>query len=153
MLLFKTKKKVIYNILHNKLRSTFAIQPTDKSKRGEHIRNIFDILRKDVDEVLAVIKEIYKIDEIFIDLGKRKQRETLVMLKRVLGKKSFLFKPEEFTHFSDSDRIKVIAETYKLDPKFFMTSIYPKMTTWNFPPFLSLKEEIFELLSKEGASI
>jgi hypothetical protein len=149
LVLFKTKKKIHYSVYINALRCDITIKPFNKSKRIEIISNIFDILRKDGGEVLAVIKEIYKIEHFVENM----QRNTLYVLRRVLGGGNFLDKAEEFTHFSDSERIKVIVETYKLDPKFFMTSIYPKMTTWNFPPFLSLKEELFELLSKEGASI
>ncbi len=135
---------VAYNLNIGKKKGVITIKPTVKNstRRKEHLNKIFDILRKDVKEVLDIINEI-KETEI---LEKSRIKYSLAVLK-------FLFKSEEFTHFSDSDRIKVIVETYKLDPEFFMSLIYPKMKEWDFPSFLNVKEETFELLRKEGASI
>ncbi|MHA2289111.1 MAG: hypothetical protein ACXABG_10025 [Promethearchaeota archaeon] len=138
----KTFHIVAYFVNIDKYKATISIKPTTKSKRDEHLNNIFDILRKDADEVLDVIKEI-KETEI-----QEKRR-----LKMLSGSLKVLFIGDEFTHLSDSDRIRIIVETYKLDPEFFMASIYPKMKPWDIPSFLSLKEEIFEYLRKEGAII
>ena len=131
-----------YYVNIDKFRSNISIKPTDKSKREEHLNKIFDILRKDANEVLDVINEINETEI----LEKHKRTTILTILKS-------LFKSEEFTHLSDSDYLNIVKETYKLDPEFFMASIYPKMTVWDFPSFLSIKEELFELLRKEGANI
>ncbi|NVM43887.1 MAG: hypothetical protein HWN79_03130 [Candidatus Lokiarchaeota archaeon] len=71
----------------------------------------------------------------------------------ILGSLEILFKGEEFTHLSDSDCISIIGETYKLDPEFFIASIYPKIASWDMPSFLNVKEELLELLRKEGANV
>jgi hypothetical protein len=34
-----------------------------------------------------------------------------------------------------------------------MALIYQKMTAWDFPSFLNVKEELFELLRKEGVNV
>lgn len=53
--------------------------------------------------------------------------------------------------FSDSDKIKIILETYKLDPKFFSRTIYPILK--KSKSFVNIREELFEILRKEGATI
>ena len=148
--LFKKKQTVGYFATINKLKYNFTIKPSDKSKTGDHVNNIFDILRKDVDEVLAIIQEIYDKET---SEQKIQKRILEVLSSMFRGQKMLNMILEDLRHFSDSDKIKVILETYKLDPEFFMGSIYPKMASWDFPSFLSLKEQLFDLLRKEGASI
>ena len=133
---------VAYFVNIDKLKCSISIKPTDKSKRNEQMSEIFDILRKDASEVLEVIHGVYETEI----LEKNRRRYSLGILKA-------LFKSEEFTHLSESDYFDIVKETYKLDSEFFMASIYPKMTAWDFPSFLSVKEELFELLRKEGANI
>lgn len=133
---------IAYIVNIDKLKCTISIKPTDKVKREEQMNKIFDLLRKDANEVLDVIHEAYEREI----LEKNKRRFSLGILKALL-------KSEEFTHLSDSDYFHIVKETYKLDTEFFMTSIYPKMTSWDFPSFLSVKEQLFELLRKEGANI
>ena len=73
--------------------------------------------------------------------------------KMITNSIKVLFMGDEFTHLSDSDQVNIVLETYKLYPELFMNSIYPKMASWDFPSFLNVKEEIVELLKKEGAKI
>jgi len=131
-----------YSLNIDKRKCDISIKPTDTSKREEHLNKIFDLLRQDANEVLDVINEVYETEL----LEKNKRRMILVVLKA-------LRKSEEFADLSDSDFLNIVKETYKLDPEFFMNSVYPKMISWKFPSFLSVKEELIEHLRKEGANI
>ncbi|MFX0083538.1 MAG: zinc ribbon domain-containing protein [Candidatus Hodarchaeota archaeon] len=133
---------VLYNINVDNRKCLISIKPTDKSKREEDMSKIFDLLRKDANEFLDVIQEIMEFEK------SEKMKRRLIW-----GNLKALHKSEEFTGLSDLDYLNIVKETYELDPEFFMTSIYPKMTSWNDESFLSIKEELFALLSKEGAKI
>ena len=126
---------IAYNITIDNRKCMISIKPSDPLKRFEHMSKIFDILRKDANEVLGVINEVYETEV----LEKYKRRSILSILKG-------LRKSEEYQDISDSEYLDIVRETYKLDPEFFLKSIFPKMKTWNFPSFLSIKDELFELI-------
>ncbi|MFX0139704.1 MAG: hypothetical protein ACFFDN_39055 [Candidatus Hodarchaeota archaeon] len=126
-----------YNVNMDKMKCNISIKPTDKSKREEHMSKIFDFLRKDVNEVLDVINEVMEIEQ----SEKWRRRYISNILKS-------LRKTEEYTDLSDSEFFDIVGKTFKLDPDFFMTSVYPKMMSWNFPSFLSVKEEVITLIDK-----
>lgn len=44
-----------------------------------------------------------------------------------------LQKDEECCHISNSEYLNIVGETYKLNPQFFVKSIYPKMGYWTIP--------------------
>ena len=44
-----------------------------------------------------------------------------------------LQKDEECCHISEPDYLNIVGETYKLNPQFFVKSIYPKMGYWKIP--------------------
>jgi len=134
---------ITYEIKTDKRKCIIHIKTTDTSEKGEHMNKIIDTLRSDANEVLDVIKEAYETE-----IGKEKR-------STILGTLKILRKWEGYTHLSDSDFLYIVKETYKLDPEFFMSSIYPKMKSWKFPSFLSIKGEVVELienLSTEGAN-
>ncbi|MFW9819976.1 MAG: hypothetical protein ACFFE5_10230 [Candidatus Thorarchaeota archaeon] len=133
---------VAYFVKRNKLKCVISIKPTDKSKRDADIVAIFNLLRKDPDETLTVIKEIYDFEK----LEKFARRTIWGILKSI-------WKGEEYLGVPKSDILNIVIETYKIDPEFFMTSIYPKMMIWKNESFLSIKEELIALLRKEGANI
>ncbi|MFX1427745.1 MAG: hypothetical protein ACFFBE_14930 [Promethearchaeota archaeon] len=133
---------IAYNINIDNRKCLISIKPTDNSKRDEDMSKIFDILRKDVNEFLDVIQEIMETEK----SEKFKRRLIWANLRA-------LHKSEEFTDLSDSDYLFIIEWTYKLDPEIFMTYIYPKMMSWDNPSFLKIKEQVIELLIKEGANI
>jgi hypothetical protein len=60
-----------------------------------------------------------------------------------------LRKNEEYQDISDSEYLDIVKETYRLNPQFFMDFIYPKMKSWRFPSFLSIKEGFLAILNKE----
>ncbi|MFX1380225.1 MAG: hypothetical protein ACFFA4_14150 [Promethearchaeota archaeon] len=139
------KSKLLHIILYvlnlENRKCTIAIKPTNTAKREDDLIAIFNILRRDVNEVIMSIKEVYEFEK----LEKFKRRNIWAILKA-------LWKSEEFLGLPDSDYLHIVKETYKIDPEFFMTSIYPKMMSWNNQSFLSIKEELFAQLRKEGAN-
>jgi len=108
----------------------------------EEINNIFEILCKNVNHTIDSFLEMYEIGL----TEKLKRGEFLYRLRK-------LWNSEEYKHLSDSEYLDIVKAVYNIDPEFFMTSIYPKMRSWNFPLFLRVKEEVFEILSKEGGNI
>jgi len=129
--LHKSKRLgVVYSVNIDKKRWITSIKPNDRSKRDEHLNQIFEILRKDANEVLDFINQVYEIEK-----SETKKRRAIVSILKALRKS------EEFTHLSDSEFFDIVRETFKLNPEFFMTSVYPKMMSWKFPS-LWLKEQI-----------
>jgi len=120
-------------ILHIKLTSK-----TSQAKREEQINAIFKILSKDVNHIKDTIKVI--LERKLKDRWKK--REIIALLKD-------LRVSEEYQDISDSEYLDIVRETYRLDPQFFMKSIYPKMKSWRFPSFLSIKEGFLAILNKE----
>ena len=105
----------------------------------EKIDNLFGVLCKDTNQIVDSLKELHE-DEF---LHWRVKRNNFVDN----------LKSEECNHRSDSDYLYIVEETYKLDPELFMTYIYPKMMSWKYSKFISVKEEIKSLidqLSKES---
>ena len=47
---------------------------------------------------------------------------------------------EEYQCLSNSEYVDIVEATYKLNPQFFVKSIYRDMKSWRFPS-LNLKEE------------
>lgn len=139
--LFK-KPIVMYVVKIDKILCKISIKPLDKSKQKEDARKIFTLLRRDANDVLEVINEVMEAG-----LSERKKRIHIWGLLRSLRIS------EEFTGLSDSEFLNILKETFRLDPEFFMSSIYPKMMSWDDPTFLTVKEQVAELLVKEGANI
>jgi hypothetical protein len=133
---------VAYFVKINKFKAVVSIKPADKSKKEEDRIAFFNILRKNPDETLEVIKEIYEFEK----LEKFARRTIWGILKS-------MWKGEEYLGVPNSDILNIVKETYKIDPEFFMMSIYPKMIAWNDESFLNIREELFDILRKEGANI
>ena len=99
-------------------------------------------MRQDSNQVLNLIYQVYEIE--ILEENKK---------KLILAIFEGLRKNEEFQHLSDSEFFDIVGETFKLDPEFFMKSIYPKMMYWNFSSFLSVKEEVISLVDKLSKEI
>jgi hypothetical protein len=134
--------RVAYVIKMDNLICTISIDPTDELKRDGDMVAIFNMLRKNPAETLNVIKDIYDYEK----LEKFARRQIWGILKSI-------WKGEEYLGVPTSDLLDIVIETYKLDPGFFMNSIYPKMIAWNNQSFLAVKEELIGLLRHEGANI
>jgi len=136
--------QIAYHMKIENRKCFIFIKPTDISKREEDMSKVLDLLRSDANEVLDSIKEVY-----VTLIGKDKR-------SAILGALKSLRKSEGYTHLSDSDFLEIVKETYKLDPEFFMSTIYPKVKSWKFSSFISIKGEVVELienLGTEGAKI
>lgn len=131
---------VAYFVNMGKKKAVISIKPTNKSKREEEMTRIFNILRRDVSKVIEVMNELLQTEK----SAKFRQRY-------IWGNLKALWKSEEFLGVPDSELFNIVKETYKLDPDFFITSIYPKMMAWKNVSFLNVRDELFDLLRKEGA--
>jgi len=117
----------------------------------EKIHKLFAVLCKDKNQIINIIRELY---EMKINQPKRKQKEFLGILNPQLyfqskGKIISRLQSDEVYHFSDSDYLEIVKETNKLDPEYFMTSIYPEMMSWKYHKFIStidVKEEIKKIV-------
>lgn len=127
---------VVFSVKIENRKCTISIKPSNSLKREEHMSKIFDILRKDASEVINVINEANETE-----IGKDKQRSILSILKG-------LRKSEEFQQLSNSDYFDIVTATYKLNPSFFLSSIYPKMVSWDYSSYLTVKEEVITLIDK-----
>lgn len=134
-----------------------AVRITLTHPDQEQINNIFEVLCKDTNQVMNSLREL-----LYLELDqKRKKVEFLRVLHPFLyfpskGKIVSKLQSDEVHYFSDSDYLEIVEETYKLDPEFFMTSLYPKMMSRKYHKYISaidVKEEIKTLvneLSKES---
>ena len=105
-------------------------------KKAERTIYLFNLLCKNANQIVDNLRELHEMG--FNRIIKR---------RKILGG----LKSEEYQHLSDSDYLYIVKETYKLDPDFFMTSIYPKMMSWKYSKFISvkdMKEEIKSLIDK-----
>jgi len=107
---------------------------TSQAKVEEQVNSLFKLLCKDKNQVLNIIKEYLEMES-----PKRKRAELLLILRHLRTR-------EEYQDISDSVYLDIVRETYRLNPQFFMDSIYRKMNDWIFPSFLSIKEEFIELI-------
>ena len=98
---------------------------TYKIGKGYHINKLFELLCKDANQTVDSLRELHEMGL----KGRIKQKEFLYRLRK-------LWNSEEYQHLSDSDCLDIVIEIYKLDPEFFMTSIYPKMGVCNFPDYI-----------------
>lgn len=87
------------------------------------------------------------VNQVLNDI-KEEARNPRIPAKKVIKSLYELRTKEKFQQLSDSEFFDIVGETFKLDPDFFMNSVYPKMMSWNFPSFLSVREEVITLLDK-----
>lgn len=121
----------------------------------EQINNIFEVLCKDTNQVMNSLREL-----LYLELDQKRKKEEFL---RVLH--PFLYFPskwkivsrlqsDEVHYFSDSDYLEIVKETYKLDPEFFMTSLYPKMMSRKYHKYnryiseIDVKREINTIVNK-----
>jgi hypothetical protein len=104
----------------------------------EKINKLFELLRKDTNQIINTIRELLNMD---LD-QKRKTLEISSLLHPLeyfpsKGKIVSKLQSDEVHYFSDTDYIEIVKETYKLNPEFFMSSIYPKMMSWKYSKLIS----------------
>ncbi len=101
------------------LKARRIIKITIQNNNKEQINKLFEILCKDANQVLTSIKE---------ELEKENPSKFIIPAHL-----DALSVSEEYQHLSDSEYIDIVGETYKLNPQFFMTSIFPNMKSWKIP--------------------
>ncbi|MFW9784655.1 MAG: hypothetical protein ACFFFB_20410 [Candidatus Heimdallarchaeota archaeon] len=126
---------VAYMVNINNHKCTISIKPTVKSKKDEDRERIFDLLRKNLDEINETIDEVYEVEK----NEKFKRRFVIQILKG-------LQKSEEYSHISDSEYLDIIKRTDQIDKNFFFTQVYPIMMSWDFSEFLNVKSQVKSLV-------
>lgn len=153
----KEKKGVTYLVFLNDFekivpgskvlgRRIWITLPYTKEALSLKLNTLFDILCENIE---------HPVQKIIVKLTKNTKKDPFTFKKK--------FKPvpflkslrvdKEYRQITDSEYLNLVREMYKSDPEFFMKSIYPKMKSWKFPSFLKIKNELFEILRKEGANI
>ncbi|UCC20499.1 MAG: hypothetical protein JSV62_04205 [Promethearchaeota archaeon] len=110
------------------------IRITLPSPSKDKLDELFQVLCKDTNEILDSFIELHEIGL----NEKLKRKQFLYRLRQ-------LWKSEEYKQLSNSDCLDIVKAIYQLDPGFFMNSVYPKMMSWKFPSFLSVKEKVMTL--------
>ena len=95
----------------------------------EQIDELFKILSKDVNDIKDTIK-------VLLEMELKDSLKKQIIIGFLLN----LRVSEEYQYLSNSEYSDIVEATYKLNPQFFVESIYNKMRDWRFPS-LNLKEE------------
>ncbi|MFX0140937.1 MAG: hypothetical protein ACFFDN_45280 [Candidatus Hodarchaeota archaeon] len=140
----KTSNSIRYFLERDNRSYRILIKLSKSLKREEHADKLFEILCKNAEPVVNIIKRILDMDV----KPKKKQNAIESILYNLWFQHEY-----DYPNFSDSEYIEFIGETYKLDPTFFMTLIYPKIESWSFLSFLRVKEEIVKLIDKLNKEI
>jgi hypothetical protein len=141
------KDTITFNHLKYALVKITLINPNKES-----IDELFEVLRKDISQVINTIIELHEMDL-------TQESKGILYLQLLHPRLYFPFKNklkrkyqgDEINLFSDSDYLELVKEIYKLDPDFFMTNIYPKMISLKYHKFLNTEdiiEKINTLLEK-----
>ncbi|GAH84916.1 unnamed protein product, partial [marine sediment metagenome] len=100
-----------------------------QAEREEKINSLFKIFSKDVNHIKDTIKVLLEME--LKDRWKKQEIIRFLLDLRV---------SEEYKYLSNSEYVDIVEATYKLNPQFFVKSIYRDMKSWRFPS-LNLKEE------------
>lgn len=110
--------------------------PYKKEALSLKLNTLYEILCQDKNQILLQIRELHaKGIPIIPDF---------IKILRI---------NEEYKQITDVEYLDIVRETYNLNPEHFMKSIYPEMKSWKLSSFLKIKNELFEILRKEGANI
>ncbi|MBY8988696.1 MAG: hypothetical protein KGD61_09600 [Candidatus Lokiarchaeota archaeon] len=138
MFLKKKGNGVSYQCIQDNQLKRIKIKLTSKAshaEREEKINSLFKILSKDVNHIKETIEVL--LEMVLKDRWKNRFIYDFLEDLRV---------SEEYQDISDSEYLDIVRETYQLDPRFFLKSIYPKMKSWKFPSFINVKGELIELI-------
>jgi len=128
----KSWKGVNYMCIQDNQFKEIKIKLTIK-KREEQIDIIFKILSKDVNQIQDTIKVLLEMDL----KSKWKSKEIAELLLR-------LRVAEEYKRLTDSEYTDIVETTYKMNPQFFMTHVYPQIESINHPSIESIKKDLIE---------
>ena len=59
---------------------------------------------------------------------------------------SFTKLAEEYQTLTDSEYTDIVETTYKMNPQFFMTYVYPQIESTNQPSIEPIKKDLVELI-------
>lgn len=137
----REEKKIRFSDFKKYMMGHRSVRITLTHPDRAQINNLFEVLCIDINQIMNVIREL-------LDMELDQKRKGWAVLGELHPR---VFKSEGIHHFSASDYLYIVEETYKLDPEFFMTSIYPKMMSWKYAKYISeidVKWEINTLVNK-----
>ena len=137
----REEKKIRFSDFKKYMMGHRSVRITLTHPDRAQINNLFEVLCIDINQIMNVIREL-------LDMELDQKRKEWAVLGELHPR---VFKSEGIHHFSASDYLYIVEETYKLDPEFFMTSIYPKMMSWKYAKYISeidVKWEINTLVNK-----
>lgn len=108
---------------------------TSQAKREEQVNIIFKILSKDANHIKETIKVILEIE--LKNKEKSKEIATLLLNLRLA---------EEYQTLTDSEYTDIVETTYKMNPQFFMTYVYPRIESNNQPSIVPIKKDLIKLI-------
>jgi len=138
MYLEKKRKGVSYLYIQDNQFKRIEINlpiETSQAKREEQIDLIFKTLSKDVNQIKNTIELILEMK--LKNKWKSKEIAALLVNLRVA---------EEYQRLTDSEYIDIVETTYKLNPQFFMTYVYPQIESINRPSIEPIKKDLIELI-------
>ena len=108
---------------------------TSQAKREEQINTIFQILSKDVNHIKDTIKVILEME--LKNKWKTKEIAVLLLSLRVT---------KEYYRLTDSEYTDIVETTYKMNPQFFMTHIYPQIKSIKQQSIEPMKKDLIKLI-------
>lgn len=139
-----------------KVKALREVKITLDQPNEEEINNLFELLCKDVNQIIDTIKELHEMNL----SQKMKLREFLRIVHPMLyfpsqGSIVSKLQGDDIHLFSDTDYLEIVKEVYKIDPEFFMSSLYPKMMSLKYHKYISemdIKEEVKKLVDQLSKS-
>ena len=116
-----------------------SIKPTGANSE-HHINNIFEMLSQNTDQVIDLLHEIDETES----HPKMKRKYILSVLLQ-------LRKSKEYQKITESEYLNIIEEAFRLDSSFFMSSIFPKLESWNHSSYIPVKEKVLALINELNA--
>jgi len=106
-----------------------------QARREEKINTLFKILSKDVNHIKDTIKVLFDREL----RNKWQSKEIANLLLSLRG-------GEEYQHLTDSEYTDIVETTYKMNPQFFMTHVYPQIESISQSSIETIKKELIELI-------
>ncbi|MHA2051846.1 MAG: hypothetical protein ACW986_19715 [Promethearchaeota archaeon] len=118
-------------------RTVVIVVKPSQSNKEQHLNSIFEILSQNADQAIDVLHEINVTEK----HPKMRRKFILSILMQ-------LRKSKEYQKITESEYLNIIEEAFRLDPSFFMSSIYPKLESWDHSSYTPVKEKVIALIGK-----
>jgi len=106
-----------------------------QANRKEQVNTIFKILSKDVNHIKDTIKVI-------LEMGLKNKLKSKEIANFLIS----LRVSEEYQHLTDSEYKDIVEITYKMNPQFLMTYVYPQIESINQPFNEPIRKNLIRLI-------